>query len=67
VARQYRAAVVHVAETAGKNVGMVTVEETDVRRIERAAADIQAAYELFAEIRDLIEVHGTDDYDDRAC
>jgi hypothetical protein len=36
VARQYRVAVVPVAEAAGEVVGKITVEETDVRRIERA-------------------------------
>jgi len=57
--------VVRVAETAGEVIGKVTVEETDVRRVERAA-DMRAAYERFAELRDLIKVHGTDDHDDRA-
>jgi hypothetical protein len=66
VARLYRAAVVRMAETSGEVVGKVTVEETDVRRVERAVADMRAAYERCAELRDLIEVHGTDDHDDRA-
>jgi hypothetical protein len=66
VARQYRAAVVRVVEAAGEVVGKVTVEGTDIRRIERAVADMRAAYERFAELQDLIEVHGTDDHDHRA-
>jgi hypothetical protein len=66
VARQYRAAVVHVAEAAGEVVGKVTVEETDVRRVERAAADMRAAYERCAELRDLIDVHRRDDEADPA-
>jgi hypothetical protein len=67
VARQYRAAVVRVAEAAGEVAGKITVEETDVRRIERAVADMRAAYERFAELRDLIDVHGRDDHGDPAC
>lgn len=60
VARQYRAAVVRMAEAAGEVVGKLTVEEADVRRVERAVADMRAAYERFRELRDLIEVHGRD-------
>jgi hypothetical protein len=66
VARQYRAAVVRVAEAAGEVVGKVTVEETDVRRIERAVADMRAASERFAELKALIDVHRKDDEADPA-
>jgi len=58
--------VVHVAEAAGEAVGKVTVEETDVRRVERAAADMRAVYERCAELRDLIDVHRRDDEADPA-
>jgi hypothetical protein len=66
VACQYRAAVVRIAEAAGEVVGKITVEATDVRRIERAAADMRAAYERFAELKDLIDVHRRDDDADPA-
>jgi hypothetical protein len=66
VARQYRAAVVRVAEAAGEVVGKVTVEETDVRRVERAAADMRAASERCAELKELIDVHRRDDDADPA-
>jgi hypothetical protein len=66
VARPYRAAVVRVAEAAGEVVGKVTVEETDVRRIERAVADMRAASERFAELKALIDVHRKDDETDPA-
>jgi hypothetical protein len=66
VARQYRAAVIRVAEAAGEVVGKITVEETDVRRIKRAVADMRAASERFAELRDLIDVHRKDDEADPA-
>jgi hypothetical protein len=39
-------AVVRVAEAAGEVVGKITVEETDVRCIEQAIADMRAACEL---------------------
>ena len=61
VARQYRAAVVRVAKAAGEIVGKITVEETDVRRIERAVADMRAASERFAELKTLIDVHRRED------
>jgi hypothetical protein len=66
VARQYRVAVVRVAEAAGEVVRKVTVEETDVRRIERAVADMRAASERFAELKDLIDVYKKDDEADPA-
>ena len=55
-----------MAEAAGEVVGTLTVEETDVRRVERAVADMRAAYERFTELRDLIEVHGRDTHSDPA-
>jgi hypothetical protein len=67
VARQYRAAVVRVAEAASEVVGKITVEETDVRRVERAVADMRAASERFAELRDLIDVHGRENQGGPAC
>ena len=66
VARQYRAAVVRVAAAAGEVVGKITVEETDVRRIKRAVADMRAASERCAELKDLIDVHRKDDEADPA-
>jgi hypothetical protein len=58
--------VARVAEAAGEVVGKVTVEGTDVRRIERAVADVRAASERFAELKDLIDVHRKDDGADPA-
>lgn len=66
VARPYRAAVVRVAEAAGEVVGKVTVEETDVRRLERAVADMRAASERCAELKALIDVHRREDEADPA-
>ena len=66
MARQYRAAVIRVAEAAGEVVGKITVEETDVRRIERAVADMRAASERCAELKDLIDMHRRDDEADPA-
>jgi hypothetical protein len=42
------------------------VEGTYVRRIERAVADMRAASERFAELKDLIDVHRKDDDADPA-
>jgi hypothetical protein len=67
VVRPYRAAVVSVAEAAGEVVGKITVEETDVRRIERAVADMRAACKRCAELKDLINVDRRDDHGDPAC
>jgi hypothetical protein len=66
VARPYRAAVVRVAEAAGEVVGKVTVEETDVRRLKRAVADMRASSERCAELKALIDVHRREDEADPA-
>jgi hypothetical protein len=58
--------VVRVAEAAGEVVGKVTVEETDVRRIERAVASMRADSERFAELKALIDGHRGEDEADPA-
>jgi hypothetical protein len=57
VARQYRAAVVRVLEAAGAAHRTILVQEADVRRVERAVADMRAAFERLAELKNLIDVH----------
>jgi hypothetical protein len=61
VARQYRAAVARVLEAAGAAHSTILVQEADARRAERAVADMWAAYERFAELKDLIDVDRRDD------
>jgi hypothetical protein len=58
--------VVCVVETAGEVGEKITVEATDLRRVERAVADMRVAFERVAELRDLIEVHGADTHRDAA-
>jgi hypothetical protein len=66
VARQDRAAVARVLEAAGAAHSTILVQEADVRRVERAAADMRAASERCAELKDLIDVHRRDDDADPA-
>jgi hypothetical protein len=61
MARQYRAAMVRVLEAAGADHRTILVQEADVRRVERAVADMRAASERCAELKDLIDVHRRDD------
>lgn len=66
MARQYRAAVARVLGAAGAAHRTILVQEADVRRVERAVADMRAAYERCAELKDLIDMHRRDDEADPA-
>jgi hypothetical protein len=55
--RQYRAAVIRVVEAAGAAHRTILVREADVRRVERAVADMRAAFERCAELTHLIDAH----------